>query len=576
MTASFSRRLARRAAAVLALSLALLSAPFVSAAVVGEQKTALLLVNFQDDASQPMTPAAAHAVLFGQASDYFWEASYHHTLLGGDTFGWYALPMAATCDTAAIGTAARNAATAAGVNLAAYSRLVIAYPRNASCVVSGTAAVGGTTIYINGGINVANIVHEMGHSFGLQHSTYLKCDNTPIGDTCTVSDYGDLFDAMGSSVNAPHYNAFQKERLGWLNASGVPPIGTVQASGSFQVAPYEAANNDPKAIRVLKGTDATTGARTWYYLEYRQPVGFDAPLAGLSYTNVMRGVLVHLVTEGDARSSRLLDMTPHSNTAYDNRNDAALAVGQSFTDAAAGITITTRSADANGALVDVVLAGGPPPPSCVRAAPTLTLSGPGTTVAAGTAVSYSVSVTNRDSAACAATSFNLARTVPTGWTGTLGAGTLSLAAGASGSTTLTVTSGSSTAAGTYPVSVATTSNVGATHSANASASQSIGSASPLTNAVGTDKTSYLRGETVYMSSRVLSGGNPVAGANVAFNLTAPGGVTTMIGAATGSDGYARATYKLGKGKGAIGNYALRADASSGTGSASSSNAFAVK
>ena len=46
-------------------------------------------------------------------------------------------------------------------------------------------------------------------------------------------------------------------------------------------------------------------------------------------------------------------------------------------------------------------------------------------------------------------------------------------------------------------------------------------------------------------------------------------------AVSGSDGYARADYKLGKGKGATGSYAVRADATSGGNSTSASTSFSV-
>jgi hypothetical protein len=563
---------ALRAAAALALLLPTLA---LAGTTTGEQKTALLLVNFQDNATQPITPAAASTLVFGDVGNYYWEASYHHALISGNTYGWYTLPILATCNTRDIGLAARQAAANAGVDLSGYARVIFASPRNTSCGVAGTATVGGTEVYINGNFSMGNVAHEMGHSFGLQHSNDLSCDVTPIGDTCTVREYADIFDVMGNSLNNGHFNAFQKERLGWLGAAGTPSIGTVQASGSYQLAPFETATADTKALRVLRGTDPATGARTWYYLEYRQPIGFDAGMASLSYTNVMRGVLVHLVTEGDARSSRMLDMTPHSNPIYDNRNDAALVVGQSFYDAGAGITITPRAADANGILVDVVMAGGAT--ACVRAAPGLTLSGPSSAVAAGSTVGYTVTLANRDSAACSATTFNLAGVVPAGWTGSLLASSLSLSPGASASTTLSVKSPTSAAAGNYAVSVGDSSSVGATHTASASANYAVASTTTsLSDAVATDKTTYRRGETVYMSAKVTANGAPVAGANVVFALALPGGGSSSFAATSGSDGFARSTYKLGSGKSAVGSYGLRADASSGNASASSSSAFSAK
>src|SRR5258708_17969618 len=91
-----------------------------------------------------------------------------------------------------------------------------------------------------------------------------------------------------------HFNAFQKERLGWLNYGAAPTINTAQASGSYTIDPYETAGTGAKALKILKSTDATTGAKTWYYIEYRQAVGFDAALASMPYANFQNGVIVHV------------------------------------------------------------------------------------------------------------------------------------------------------------------------------------------------------------------------------------------------------------------------------------------
>src|SRR5205085_3337607 len=84
--------------------------------------------------------------------------------------------------------------------------------------------------------------------------------------TCYVIEYGNLIDAMGSAYPG-HYNAFQKEQLGWLNYGSSPSITTVTTSGTYILEAYESVNSGPKALKILKSTDSTTGAKTWYYLE---------------------------------------------------------------------------------------------------------------------------------------------------------------------------------------------------------------------------------------------------------------------------------------------------------------------
>ena len=550
----------------------------------GELKTAVILVNFTDNTSQPKTAAEANSLVFGQVSDFFWEASYQKTLLSGDTFGWFTIAASPTlCDTATIVSEGNRAATAAGANLAAYTHFVYMFPFRSGCSWSGTGAVGPAgekIVYINGtaGFALKTIAHEMGHGFGLLHSDGLDCDVSPLGNTCTQRGYADPTDIMGSQ--SAHFNAFQKERLGWLNTAGVPPITTVTTSGRHVIKPMETMDAGPKALKILKDTNPTTGEKTWYYLEYRQPVGFDAVLSGRG--NMTSGVVIHTgrVSNSGIATSLLLDMTPNSNIASKSADfeDGAIPAGASFADTAAGVTFTVVAVDANGAVVDVVVNGSSPLPSCTRAAPTISLSGPTTAVAAGSSVNYTLSLSNRDSSACAATTFNLARSVPSGWTGTLATSTLSLSPGANGSTTLTVTSPTGAGSGAYGIGAGASSSVGSTHTANASTTYSVASAASggtLTETVGTDKSSYLRGQTVYMSALVKNNGVAVGGATVKFNVTLSNSSVIVLTATSGSDGYARSTYGVGKGKGAIGNYAVRADATSGGSSVSASANFSV-
>jgi hypothetical protein len=68
---------------------------------------------------------------------------------------------------------------------------------------------------------------------------------------------------------------------------------------------------------------------------------------------------------------------------------------------------------------------------------------------------------------------------------------------------------------------------------------------------------------------------PVSGASVKFNITLPNGSVTVLTATSGSDGYARSTYKVGKSKAALGQYTLRAVATSGSSTATASTGFSV-
>ncbi len=522
----------------------------------GAQKTLVILVNFQDKQTQPYTVASAQGVLT-MTSNFDLETSYGQTWLTGvldltqaaDVRGWYTIALSSTvCDYNTLASQARSAVSAAGVNLSTYTRYVYAFPSNA-CTWWGLGTVGGnpSQAWINGSFQLKVVGHEMGHGFGLYHSRALDCGTTTLGTGCTTIEYGNPLDIMGNPSSG-HFNAFQKERLRWLGYSGSPPITTVQADGTYWLDPLEPGGTNPKALKILKSTDPTTGSRTWYYVEYRQAVGFDNFLS--SNSNVRNGVVVHTGSESTGNSSNLLDMTPETSS----WSDPALLVGDNFYDPDAGVTIATVWADSTKAGVTVTFAG----QACVPANPTLALSpSQSQGVHAGTPVSYTVSVTNNDSADCGASSFTLQATVPSGWTAAFGASTLSLSPGASASTTLQVSSSASAADGFYIIGVTATNGANTTYTGSTSATYVI--VSSLNVTVSTDKSSYTRNKTVSITANAKANGSPVANASVTFTITKQGGAKVTGTATTGTSGSAVFNYRL-KRSDPRGVYQVRSDA----------------
>ncbi len=557
----------------------------------GAEPTLVILVNFQDNPTQPYTLSDAQSVVFGTTSNFFWENSYQQTWLTGEAIGWYTIPLdSTTCDSGGIATYAEAAATAAGVNLSAYTHRVYAFPPNAACAFAGAATVGGnpSRAWINGpgNMSLGTVGHELGHNLGLLHSHSLVCDGTTMTGTCTTLEYGDGLDIMGWSASG-HFNAFQKERLGWLNYGVAPPITTVTASGTYPLAPYEPTDTNPKALKLLKRTDPTTGAREWYYVEFRQAIGFDSYLATvggpyqLLSSNILNGVEIRWGSESSSASSRLLDMTPGSVDPYSGivdlyTNDPALTVGNSFYDLDAGVTLTVASVDGSGARVSVTLTA----PTCARANPTVAISpSPGPAVPAGTAVTYTVSVTNNDGASCAASSFSLQTMVLlTGWTAAFAAPTLTLSPGTSTSTTFTLISPASVTGTSYTFPVVVTNSANASYQATSSAVYVIGSTvvgTTLNVSVSTDKLTYTGNQTVSVTARASSGGSPVSNASVTFTMTKSNGAAVSQSATTDSTGSAVGKFRL-KRQDPPGGYKARADAAKTPLSGSATTSFTVQ
>ncbi|HEX6804408.1 MAG TPA: NEW3 domain-containing protein [Terriglobales bacterium] len=520
----------------------------------GTQSLLVILLNFQDDNIEPYTVADAQSMYLGTVNKFIQENSYGQTSFSGDVVGWFTIPVSVTtCNPSQIATYAQQAATAAGVNLSNYARYVYAFPTDSACGGwAGSSTVGGhpseTWInWSNPGIQL--IDHELGHAFGLWHSHTLDCGTTTICTSGTVDQYGDNMDTMGYPQGpSPHYNSFQKERLGWLNYGTSPSIQTVTSSGTYTIYPYEQAGPGPNALKVLQSTNPTTGAKTWYYLESRQAVGFDAFLIDGTcpqcYTqNQTSGILFRLGTDGDSNSSLLLAMTPANPPP--GWFDDSLPIGQTYQDSTAGVTFTPTAVSSTGATVQITLNGS----SCSSANPTVSLSpSQSQNVTSGTPVTFTITVMDSDTSSCSPTTFNIAAMLPfaSGWAGTLSTATLSLSPGKSGSATVTVTSPTGTVDGSYNILASATNASAPSYAGSATAAYVINTA-PLTVTLTTNQSSYLPGQTVGIDATLLYGTAPDVAAAVSVSVTNPNGKTATLSGTTGSNGVALLNYKLSKG-----------------------------
>jgi hypothetical protein len=532
----------------------------------GAVSTLVIMVNFQDNPSaQPWTAAAVQNMVFTQTSNWDLENSFQHTWLTGDVAGWFTVPVSSTtCDTATIKSKALSAAQSAGYNLSNYSHYIYLMSSNTGCSAWwGLATIGGGDVWVNGQYNIAVHVfaHEMGHNFGLYHAHTVDCGTQVMCSSGNFSDYGDGFDTMGASTySSPHYDAFHKEQLGWLNGgSGQPPITTITSSGTYQLSPYEVQDSNPKALKILQ----SGSTNTYYYVEFRQAQGADSFLS--NYSDLMGGVVFHSGSPSNANSSDLLDLTPSSPASFTH---PALVAGQSYIDTTTGTTITPVSVSSTGASVQVTMGSG----TCTLANPTMTVSPTQSQwVIAATPVNFIVSVRNNDSPACAQSSFNLSDTFPSGWSGVWNATALTLSPGQSGQATLTVNSPSGTQDGFYNVGIGATNTSSTNYTASLIATYVISTPVPSSLAIATNQPTYTGGQNVGITVSVTSGGNPVSGASVSVRVTKPNGAGNNLSGTTAANGVASLSYRLTK-KATKGTYQAAASANS----TSASTTFVVQ
>jgi hypothetical protein len=330
---------------------------------LGPQRTITFIVNFSDKPNdRPWTPTQVNDLVYKTINDQFMESSYQQTNLVGQTVGWYVLNVNSNtpCSTLTdqVSSLGDQAATNDGVDLTKYDRKLYIFPKTTVCGWAGLGVVGGTKTrsWINGALSsLRTPAHELGHNFGIYHSRLLMCTDSPISGNCTRSEYGDGTDIMGAARTS-HYNAHQKDRLGWLNYLSSPPITTVTTSGTYTIDPYETKTQNPKALKVLK----RTGTSDYYYLEFRQGIGFDAELASCGTScDYTRGVVFHQGNTNDGNSNDLLDMSPTT-----SRSLVSLMPGQTWTDPDApngGVSFEVVSVANTGAVVKITYGNTPPP-----------------------------------------------------------------------------------------------------------------------------------------------------------------------------------------------------------------------
>ncbi|QJE95801.1 RICIN domain-containing protein [Luteolibacter luteus] len=219
----------------------------------------------------------------------------------------------------------KAAAAAQGYNLADYSCFVIAHEGYSQFGAAGWG--GGGNIWCNGNFDVRLFVHEYGHVFWLPHAnSWYSTDGNPISPSRQHREYGDANDPMGNAWGANQYNSFNayfKNFCGWLPDSAVQ---TVTRSGTYRIYQDDGATALNRTLAIKFGRD--------YEFNYWISVRGDA-IAQPNYNN---GAAVMAVSSWRASDSKVLDL---NNPGDDNRDNAPLAVNQTWYDAAADLTLKT-------------------------------------------------------------------------------------------------------------------------------------------------------------------------------------------------------------------------------------------
>lgn len=376
----------------------------------GPQRVAVILVDFLD-ATEPVTAQTLLTNVFtGPVSGNAWyqEVSYGATSFvgsldpAGDVFLTSLPVVSTTCNYATWGELARAQAALDGFVASNYD--FVFYVFAGACRSRGRPNWTPPSTWMNNA-GLRAVCHEGGHAIGWAHASGYACTaggaNATISPTCTVDEYGDPFDMMGSA-DSYHPNGHKRAQFGWLPAANTH---TIVEDGSYALAPIEVVTGQLQVLRIPRVV-GPSGIEQFLYLEARQPSGTFETF--LPTDPVATGVTLRLAGRYDMGGrSYLLDTHPQTSA----RNDAPLQPGETFVDPDTGTAVLVTSVGPTGATLDVTLGT---PLQCTPAAPSGGFTPSAIMLAPGDTASVALTFRNED-VDCAIAVFQGLYTVPPGW-----------------------------------------------------------------------------------------------------------------------------------------------------------------
>jgi M6 family metalloprotease-like protein len=384
------------------------------AAVSGSKPWVTIMCKFSDIAAEPND----RAYFLGMYSDtkpglnHYWkELSFNTADVTGSTVGtgWYTLPETELhynpTDTEKgtnLNALAGDCITAADpdVDFSLYSGINMMFNSDFD---NGWAWGGGTGNITLDGVtrswsitweppwsyaNISVISHEMGHGFGLPHSSY---NRAAVYDNAWDVMSQDRYNCAAATdatygCMAQHTISYHKDLLGWIPG----PQKTTVATGNSATVTLEdlaaPASTNYQIVNIPIGGSATN----FYTVEARQFTGYDVKLPG-------EAVIIHNV---DTTNEIPAVLVPGG---LSSTNPGVMwTVGETFTDSTNNIRVIVNSATATGFEVTISNdanlpptseAGGPYTKQCTGPTTSVTLDGRGSGDPEGFPLTYSWSTT---------------------------------------------------------------------------------------------------------------------------------------------------------------------------------------
>lgn len=302
----------------------------------GPKRVLFMRVTWPDEPTEAITEADAHA-LMDTVNAWYTETSYHTTWLVTDVTPLMVLPQSKAwyCENgdSYILSDARVVARDYGFDTDNYQLDIARFPSPGSgCTgysYSGKAYVRGKGCWMLSNSS-GTMIHELGHNYGVWHANFWNATGDSVIGPGSNVEYGNSYDVMGSSGSSGQFNAAFKNQLDWLQN---PFVESVSASGTYRIHTFDVpalTAGRKYALKVRKDYDRN------YWAEFRQKYANRWFLNGviLNWDPWNNGVT------NSASGAHLLDTTPGTPTASSSKEDSAVVLGRTFSDAAAGVHLT--------------------------------------------------------------------------------------------------------------------------------------------------------------------------------------------------------------------------------------------
>jgi M6 family metalloprotease-like protein len=342
----------------------------MQAAVTGAQPWATVLCRFADEPDlTPKSKAWFDTLMLGSASapslGHYWrEVSYGNVnLTGSVVVGWYTLPQPrsyyvygnpvqldfqrAANDCTGVADADVYFPDFVGINLA-FNENLDGYAWGGSWTITRdgrTKTYRMTWLPPWGYENQAPVAHEMGHGFGLPHSsgpysqTYDSAWDVMSGLWYDCPPYDPDYGCVGT-----HTISYHKDILGWIPTAQK----YVAADGTSQTITLERLALPTTTNYLMAQINIGSSATNFYTVEVRRLVGYDATLPG-------DAVIIHKVDT--TRSDRDAQVVDPDGNGDPNDGGAMWLPGDSFFDSPNGIGVSVIGQTATGFQVAVSKGG---------------------------------------------------------------------------------------------------------------------------------------------------------------------------------------------------------------------------